>query len=70
MPVCDAIILAVAEMDLRRVAVEMQVFDPDVDELIDPRPTEEQRLNHEPVLAVRLICVLDQPFQPLFCPAG
>src|ERR1035438_3671833 len=53
--------LAVAEMDLRRVAGEGQVFDPDVNELIDPRPTEEQRLNHEPVLAVRLIGVLDQP---------
>ena len=67
--------LAVAEMNLRRVAVQMQVFNPDVDELINPRPTEEERFNHEPVLAVRLICVLDQPLhlylvQPVDCAAA
>jgi hypothetical protein len=39
-----------------RVAVEVQILDLDVNELIDPRSAEEQRLNHEPVLAVRLIC--------------
>jgi hypothetical protein len=38
-----------------RVAVEVQILDLDVNELIDPRSAEEQRLNHEPVLAVRLI---------------
>jgi hypothetical protein len=53
--------LAVAEMDLRRVAIEMQVLDPGVDELIYPGAAEEERLYYQPVLAVRLIRALDQP---------
>ena len=62
--------LAVTEIDLGRVSIEMQVLDPDVHELIDTRPAEEQRLHHEPVCTVRLIGVLDEPLHLAFVQPG
>ena len=41
-------------------------MDPDVNEFIDTRPAEEQCLDHEPVFAVRLIGVLDEPLDLYF----
>jgi hypothetical protein len=51
-----------AEIDLWRVAVEMQVLDSNVNELVYARPAQEKRLNHEAVLVVGLVGAADQPF--------
>src|SRR5512135_2681597 len=48
-------------MDLGRVAVQVQVLDPDVDELTDPRPGEEEGLDQEPASAAVAIGVIDEP---------
>jgi len=39
----------------------MQVLDPDVDELADPRAGEEQRLDQEPPAAAVAVGVIDEP---------
>jgi hypothetical protein len=51
-----------AEIDLRRVAVKMQLLDLNVDEFVHARPAQEERLNHEAVLVMGLVCATDQPF--------
>jgi hypothetical protein len=50
--VAAGLALGVGEVDPGRVVVQIQVLDPDVDELAEPRPREEQRLDQQPVLAV------------------
>jgi hypothetical protein len=40
--------LGVSQVDPRRVVVQVQVLDFDVDELADPGPGQEQRLDHQP----------------------
>jgi hypothetical protein len=52
--------LGACDMDLGRVAVEMQVLDLDMDELIDADPGLEQRLDHQSVLAACLVAALDE----------
>jgi hypothetical protein len=58
-------------MDLRRVTIQQQVLNTDMDELINTRPGLEQRLDHQTVLAAVAVCGLDQAFdfasiQPIY----
>jgi hypothetical protein len=51
-----------AEIDLRRVAVKIQLVDLNVDEFAYARSAQEERLDHEAVFVVGLACATDQPF--------
>src|SRR5450755_1239912 len=53
------LLFAMAEIDLRRVAVKMQVLDSNVSELVHARPDQEKSLDHETVLVVRLVGAAD-----------
>ena len=53
--------LGVGQMDLGRIAVQVQILDPDVDELADPRPGQEQGLDQEPAATAVAVGVIDEP---------
>lgn len=49
------------QVNLRRVAVEMEILDSDLDEFADPCTGQEQRFDHESVRAAIPVGRLDQP---------
>jgi len=60
--VTAAVSFGVRDVNLRRVAFKVDIFDTDVNELFDPRPGEEERLNHQSVFTLCLVAALDKPF--------
>ena len=48
------------DMDLRRIAVEEQIFYTDVDELIDSGSCLKQRFNHQGVFALNMVSGLNK----------
>ena len=59
-PVTSA--LGIGNVDLRRLECQVQVFDPDLNELAHPSTGVEQHLYQEPVMAGTAIGGFDQPF--------
>jgi hypothetical protein len=53
--------LGMSDVDLRRSAIQEQIFHTDLNELIHPRPGEEEGLDEQPFLAAVLIGTVDQP---------
>jgi hypothetical protein len=49
------------EVDLRRVQVKAQVYDPDIDKLRDPCPSVKEGFDHEPVVTPFAVRRLNQP---------
>ena len=54
--------LGIGNVDLRRIECQVQVFDPDLNELAHPSTGVEQHLYQEPVSAGMAIGGFDQPF--------
>jgi hypothetical protein len=50
----------VNEVNLRRVAVEMEILDTHLDKLAHPRTGQEQRFDHQPMPAATAVRSLDQ----------